>query len=223
MAPAVWLLVQLHQAHAITFYSLPGHTATADVPHLSAKGASADPTSAPAASKTLPQVLASAPSDERVHLEKGEFVKGDSEETQGERAGGKGPYSIVILTVVSVDVAIIVVLSWAAQLAQLDVTSVMMQSDDITFELSGSHISEDPTAVRSALQKLLNLPAPHLGSGSTGLAAEGSPGSFQEKIVLVIPTQHLFAWIDKHKEVLQKLLSEGEAFAASHRSNLMTK
>lgn len=87
----------------------------------------------------------------------------------------------------------------------------------------GSHISEDPTAVRSALQKLLNLPAPHLGSGSTGLSAEGSPGSFQEKIVLVIPTQHLFAWIDKHKEVLQKLLSEGEAFAASHRSGIMTK
>ncbi|KAL3159478.1 hypothetical protein ABBQ38_009900 [Trebouxia sp. C0009 RCD-2024] len=221
MAPAVWLLVQLHQAHAITFYTLPGHTATASMPHLSAKGSSAEPTSAGTVSTTLPQVRASAPCDERVHLGKGEAAEGELEETQGEGTGGQGPYSTITLIGVSVDVAIIVVLSWAAQLAQLASTSVMMQNDDITFELGGSHISEDPTAVRSALQKLLNLPAPHLGSGSTGLSAEGSPGSFQEKIVLVIPTQHLFAWIDKHKEVLQKLLSEGEAFAASHRSGLV--
>ena len=137
MAPAVWLLVQLHQARAISFYQLPGQTATV-MPHLSAKGSCAEPTSLPTAGKTKPHVPASAPSDEskaRAHLEKGETEEGHWEESSGDVARGKGPWNTVTLIGVSVDVAIIVVLSWAAQLAQRDVTSVMMQNDDITFEL----------------------------------------------------------------------------------------
>lgn len=79
----------------------------------------------------------------------------------------------------------------------------------------GPHTSEDPTAVRSALQKLLKLPAVHPNTGSTDPTVEEALNSSQEKITLVVPTQHVFAWIGKHREVLQKLLSEGQAFSAS--------
>ena len=54
---------------------------------------------------------------------------------------------------------------------------------------------------------------PNTGSGEP--PAEEAVSSSQEEIMLIVPTQHLFAWIDKHREVLQKLHSEGEAFSAS--------
>ena len=85
----------------------------------------------------------------------------------------------------------------------------------------GTHTSEDPTAVRSALQKLLQLPTSQSSSASTGPSADeiDSPVTLkntpQEKIQLVMSTEHLFAWISKHREVLQKLLSEGQASSAS--------
>ena len=79
----------------------------------------------------------------------------------------------------------------------------------------GLHTSEDPIAVRSALQKLLKLPAVQPNTDSTDPTVQEPLNSSQEKISLVVPTQHVFAWIGKHREVLQKLLSEGQAFSAS--------
>lgn len=137
MAPAVWLLVQLHQAHAISFYQLPSHTA-AVMSHPSAKGASAAPTSALTVGDRLPGGLAPALSDDskaRVQLKVDKVEAGHWEENRGEAAGGKRTCSTVTLFGVSVDVAIIVVLSWAAQLAQLEATPGMMQNGNITFEL----------------------------------------------------------------------------------------
>ena len=138
MAPAVWLLVQLHQAHAISFYQLPSQSATAEA-DPGAEGSSAGPTSSPTAIKTLPHGQASASGDVRKAMARQDDAE---EECQVQKSPGKGaqgerPYSTVMLMGTSVDVAIMVVLSWAAQLVQLDVTSVMMQDDDITFELGG--------------------------------------------------------------------------------------
>lgn len=136
MGPAVWLLVQLHQAHAISFYQLPSQSATAVI-EPGAKGSPTDPTSSPTAAKPLRRGLDLAPGD----VSKARARKDDAqEEGQVQKSPGKGalgeqPYSTVRLIGTSVDVAIIVVLSWAAQVVQLDVTSVMMQDDDITFEL----------------------------------------------------------------------------------------
>ena len=138
MAAAVWLLVQLHQAHAISFYQLPSLTATA-VPELGVKGASGDPTSAASAGRTSPQALITASSDvskARVHLEKDDAEGGGRlHDSPEEGPGGGRSCSTLMLIGVSVDVSIILVLSWAAQLVQLDVTSVMMHNDTITFEL----------------------------------------------------------------------------------------
>ena len=82
----------------------------------------------------------------------------------------------------------------------------------------GPHTSEDPTAVRSALQKLLKLPAVHANTAATDSkqpTVDEALNSSQERIILIVPTQHLFAWIGKHREVLLKLLSDGQAFSAS--------
>ena len=136
MGPAVWLLVQLHQAHAFSFYQLPSQSATAVAdPH--AKGSCAGPISSPTVARTSSRGLASASGD----VSKARATKDGAEEVgQVEKSTGEGPlggqpYSTVMLIGTSVDVAIIVVLSWAAQLVQLGVTSVMMQDDNITFEL----------------------------------------------------------------------------------------
>lgn len=138
MGPAVWLLVQLHQAHAIRFYQLPSQSARAGaVPGTATKGFSADPTSfPPPAISSSPQSPASASagiSKVRVQADAGE--EGQPWNKPGEGPLGKQPYSSIMLIGTSVDVAIIVVLSWAAQLVQLDVTSDMIQDDGITFEL----------------------------------------------------------------------------------------
>ena len=144
MGPAVWLLVQLHQAHAITFYHLPSLSAGAGagagagaVSNAPAKGSSADPTSVPpTAVKSSPQSPASAAtgiSKARVQADPGK--EGQTWNSPGEGPLGEQPYSTIVLIGTSVDVAIIVVLSWAAQLVQLGVTSEMMQDDNMTFVL----------------------------------------------------------------------------------------
>ena len=135
MGPAVWLLVQLHQAHAISFYQLPSQSAPA-VADPSAKGPSADPIS-PSAAQTSRCGLASASGDvSKVRAAKdGAEEEGQIQKSTGKGALGRQPYSTVMLIGTSVDVAIIVVLSWAAQLVQLGVTSAVMQDDNITFEL----------------------------------------------------------------------------------------
>lgn len=61
------------------------------------------------------------------------------------------PYSTVLLIGTSVDVAIIVVLSWAAQLVQLDVTTHMMQDDEITFELGQRLNLQVPQLVQNSM------------------------------------------------------------------------
>lgn len=55
----------------------------------------------------------------------------------------------------------------------------------------------------------------HPETGSTEPSAEEAWNGSQGKVMLVVPMQHIFSWIGKHREVLQKLLSDGEAFAAS--------
>ena len=136
MGPAVWLLVQLHQAHAISFYQLPSQSATA-VTEPGAKGSSAHLTSSPTAVKALRRGLALASGDvNKVRARKDDAEEeGPVQKSLRKGALGERPYSTVMLIGTSVDVAIIVVLSWAAQAVQLDMTSVMMQDDDITFEL----------------------------------------------------------------------------------------
>ena len=83
------------------------------------------------------------------------------------------------------------------------------------YSAGGPHTSEDPAAVHSALQKLLKFSAMQPNTDSTDPTVDEALHSSQEKIDLVVPTQHLFAWIGKHKEVLQKLLSEGQVVSAS--------
>lgn len=69
--------------------------------------------------------------------------------------------------------------------------------------------------MRSALQKLLELPAMNPKTVSTDVSAVEASSTSQGKVLLVVPMQQVFSWIGKHREVLQKLVSDGEAFAAS--------
>ena len=130
MVPAVWLLVQLHQAHQLLPASKP---VCPSCGRPRCDGSSADPIS----STHCHQKFALCPGD----VSKASTSQDDAEEeSQVQKRHGKGPrrerpYSTVMLIGISVDAAIIVVLSWAAQLVQLDVTSVMMQDDDIAFVL----------------------------------------------------------------------------------------
>lgn len=86
----------------------------------------------------------------------------------------------------------------------------------------------DPGPVYSALHKLFKLPADHQDSKphrslqsterQTKLAASLSSSSHDQRL-LVVPTKHLCAWLAEHREVLLKLLSEGQAHSASQLSD----
>ena len=65
------------------------------------------------------------------------------------------------------------------------------------------------------MHKLLKLPAEdHKACQPSGVSAEMSAAvnsSSQDKFMLVVPAKHMFGWLSEHKEVLQKLLSDGQA------------
>ena len=76
---------------------------------------------------------------------------GQSQNSPNKDSGFRMPNSTVMLIGVSVDVAIIVVLSWAAQLVQLGVTSTTLDSDNIIFVLGESLARQNRACMSSVL------------------------------------------------------------------------
>ena len=145
MAPAVWLLVQLHQTGAITFYKLPSPsiTTTSTVAGQSGEAPSAHLGASPTASKTTLPTLDSGSSEAcklagLLGQAATKEALGQSWDSPNKEAGRAEPFSTVTLNGLSVDIAIVVVLSWAAQLVQIRVALEFMENDDITFVLGES-------------------------------------------------------------------------------------
>lgn len=136
MAPAVWLLVQLHELGATSFYTLPSKHTT----HISlaSQGSSSTPlspiTHSPrGATKEMPRADSSsqdAGKSSGMGSVKGEVEHHDSADVDWLLAS-----RTVKLAGLSVDMAIVVVLSWAAQLGQLEEACNVVKDDEITFVL----------------------------------------------------------------------------------------
>ena len=129
MAPAVWLLVQLHQADAIHFYKLP-HSTTA-VADQGSKTSPADPSSSDTETS---KALATSDVFKLARLMDSAADGGHLQSSPKDSSGWKLPCSTVMVFEVTVNVAIIVVLSWAAQLVQREVAPAML-NNDVTFVL----------------------------------------------------------------------------------------
>lgn len=134
MAPAVWLLAQLHEVDALRLYSLPSKLKTSNA---LAKETTSGPTESPTAVTEALQVHGSNSFDckhSEAHNGRG-ATKGKTERPYSADAGSLDVAHIVKLVGLSVDIAIVVVLSWAAQLAHLEEACVVIKAESVTFIL----------------------------------------------------------------------------------------
>ena len=134
MAPAAWLLAQLHAIGALRLYSLPNKLKTSNV--LANKTPSG-PTVSPTAVTEALQGHGSNSFDcnhSEVHNGRGTGTR-ETERPSSADAGSLDVAHIVKLIGLSVDIAIVVVLSWAAQLAQLEEACVVIKAESVTFVL----------------------------------------------------------------------------------------
>jgi len=134
MAPAVWLLAQLHEIGALRLYSLPSKLKTSSI---LANRISSGPTESPTAVTEALQGLGSNSFDckhSEAHNGRG-AGKGETEHPYVADAGSLDVAHIVKLMGLSVDIAIVVVLSWAAQLAQLEEACIVIKAESVTFIL----------------------------------------------------------------------------------------
>ena len=134
MAPAVWLLAELHGIGALRFYSLPSKLKTSHVP---ANKVPSSPTDSPTAVAEALQGHGSNSfdcKDSEAHNGRG-ASQGKTEHPYVADAGSLDVAHIVQLVGLSVDIAIVVVLSWAAQLAQLEEACVVIKAETIKFVL----------------------------------------------------------------------------------------
>ncbi len=135
MAPAVWLLAQLHEIGALRLYSLPSKLKT---PNFLASETPSGPTASPKAVAEALQGHGSNSSDSSkppgIYSDRG-TSQGKTECPYSADAGSLDVAHIVKLIGLSVDIAIVVVLSWAAQLAQLEEACVVIKAESVTFIL----------------------------------------------------------------------------------------
>ena len=134
MAPAVWLLVQLHTMETIHFYVLPCKASASPTSHSSSTSPMHSPRASPKLTPGLvtPQFDSTKP---RGMVNSDDVTEGGSDQQGGAEAGQVYGVSSVALGGLSTDIAIVVVLSWAAQLAQLLDTAVVIQAASITIVL----------------------------------------------------------------------------------------
>ncbi|DBA86091.1 TPA: hypothetical protein ACH3X1_005611 [Trebouxia sp. C0004] len=219
MAPAVWLLAQLHEIDALRLYSLPSKL---NISHVLANETSSAPTESP---KAVTEALLGIGSNS--------FDCNHSEALNGRGASKQKierPYSvgagaldaahIVKLIGLSVDIAIVVVLSWAAQLAQLEKACVVIKAESVTFILGKYRVKDssfDPTALRLALTKLLKLEPERDGESKSWPILDKNTlpadldSTCEDRNDMTLAASHLYLWLDKHREALKKLLSGSQA------------
>ncbi|KAL0032348.1 hypothetical protein WJX79_006321 [Trebouxia sp. C0005] len=125
---------------------------------------------------------------------------------------------VIELTGLSVDVGIVVVLSWAAQLASLQDTAVVIKGNSVTFSLGGQDGLRSSKPLHTALLKLFKLPAPEVQDLPAGMQDNIKAligGDNADVSQLVVPTSQAYGWLDEHKQVLQNLLATGQEIALS--------
>ena len=136
MAPAVRLLAQLHGIGALRLYSLPSKLKT---PSVSANKILSSPTESPTAViEALQGHGSTSNSFDCKHSEANNGRGASQGKTQHPYSANTGSLDaphIVQLNGLSVDIAIVVVLSWAAQLAQLEEACVVIKAESVTFIL----------------------------------------------------------------------------------------
>lgn len=125
MAATVWLLVQLHQAEAIHFYRLPSKPPP--FTHPPNQPASLKPGTPPA------NMTDNGGNCDGMHG--GSSAAADKEDGKDGDGVEVAAVGVIELTGLSVDVGIVVVLSWAAQLASLQDTAVVIKGNSVTFSL----------------------------------------------------------------------------------------
>lgn len=131
MAPTVWLLVQLHTMETIHFYVLPSKASASPTSHSSSTSSMHSPRASP---KLMPGLVTDS-TKFRGMVKSDDVTEGGPDQQGGAEAGQVCGVSTVALGGLSTDIAIVVVLSWAAQLAQLLDTAVVIQAASITFVL----------------------------------------------------------------------------------------
>lgn len=135
MAPAVLLLAQLHGIGALPLYSLPSKLET---PNFLADETPSGPTEPPKAVAKALQGHGSNSSGSNkppsMYSDRGS-TKGEAEHPYSADAGCLDAGHVVKLIGLSVDIAIVVVLSWAAQLAQLEEACIVIKAESVTFIL----------------------------------------------------------------------------------------
>ncbi len=140
MAPAVWLLVQLHELGILPFYVLPSKTAGNSPVGQGSPGSSQNSSHSPTAVTNFLQSLGrkDLTGSKSLGMHDASCDKGGIAEDQQGMAEAEQllASNVVVLSGLSVDIAIVVVLSWAAQLLELEQACVVIiQASSITFKL----------------------------------------------------------------------------------------
>ncbi|KAA6424588.1 MAG: hypothetical protein FRX49_05797 [Trebouxia sp. A1-2] len=207
MAPAVWLLAQFHGIGALRLYSLPSKLKTSNV------FANKTPSGLTESSTAVTEALQGHGSNSfhgkhsEAHNGRG-GSQGKTEHPDVADAGSLDGDHIVELSGLSVDIAIVVVLSWAAQLAQLE-------------EACAKTSSIEPTALRLALTKLLKLNPEKDDEGTSRSVVDKSKlpadldSTCEDRNVMILAASHLYLWLDMHREALKKLLYANQAASLS--------
>ena len=130
MAATVWLLVQLHQAEATHFYMLPNKNLTNST-NSSKHSANSSTNNSPKQDLTEMQNCNSnsATLEANENAIAGDKGKAAAKEIENDAV------STLELTGLSVDMSIVVVLSWAAQLVHLQDAAVVIEADSIRVNL----------------------------------------------------------------------------------------
>ncbi|KAL0052843.1 hypothetical protein WJX82_008466 [Trebouxia sp. C0006] len=143
--------------------------------------------------------------------------KGEAEHPYSADAGSLDVAHIVKLIGLSVDTAIVVVLSWAAQLAQLEEACIVIKAETIKFILGEEDSSFDPTALRLALTKLLKLNSEKYDESISRSTVDKSAlpadlhSTWVDRNDMTLAASHLYLWLDMHREALKKLLYGNQA------------